>query len=522
MPYQYEMTELCVHADAPAVSQTEVDLSAVFRREDQTWNLKGFYAGDGCYRVRFLPEEAGVYQYEISGIVSQRGEITVEPAREGRHGPVRARGIHLFHADGTPWVGLGTTIYAMLHQEEALIDETMQTLRDAPFTKVRLCVFPKHYTYNHNDPAHYAFVRTADGSWDTDHPDFSFWDAFETRLAELDRMGIQADLILFHPYDRWGHSTMSQRQNLAYLDYLLRRLSAFPNVWWSLANEYDLCHAKSMEDWEEIETFVAKNDPFRHLLGNHNCLKPWDAGRENITHMSWQTKQLSRIPEMQKKYGKPVLIDECCYEGNLPETWGSISGKEMTARFWRTATVGGYCTHGETFYPDEREIVWWAKGGRLTGESPARIAFLKSVLECLPGPLRPRLAGLQKAADLSEEQIRQLLSAPVTRENCFAVAIARMDQLEISRFAAQEAGVCGVCGPEDGPSALLWYMDLNCCCKAEIELPETGSYRIEMLDTWIMTRETVMTGVRGRQVVSLPGREWMAILAVRENEGTAD
>ena len=516
MPYQYEMTELCYTAAPPAGSEAVVDLRAVFRKGEEVWTVKGFYAGNGEYRVRFLPEEAGIYQAEVSGLVSDRREITVEPAREGRHGPVRAKGIHLYHADGTPWVGLGTTIYAMLHQDEALIDQTVETLKNAPFTKVRLCLFPKHYNYNHNDPAYYAFRKTDGGEWDPDHPDFAFWDAFEKRLGELDALGIQADLILFHPYDRWGFSSMTQTQNLTYLDYLLRRFAAYPHVWWSLANEYDLCYAKSMEDWYEIEAFVAGNDPFRHLLGNHNCLAPYDAGRENVTHMSWQTKQISRIPEMQKRYGKPILIDECCYEGNLPETWGSISGREMTARFWRTAAAGGYCTHGETFYPDEKEIVWWARGGKLVGDSPARIAFLRSVLESLPGPLRPHIEGLAKMADLSKEQIEQLQRAPLTQENFFSVAMARMGLIEMSRFAAMEPGVSGMCGPEDIPEALLWYLDFNCCCRYEIHLPETGSYRVDILDTWNMTRETVMTGAAGKQEIRLPGHEWMAILAVKE------
>ena len=515
MAYQYEMTELRFQAAPPTGSQVVVNLTTAFCKGEKTWQVMGFYAGNGEYRVRFLPEEAGVYQYTVSGHISAQGEITVEPAREGQHGPVRTKGIHLYHADGTPWIGLGTTIYAMLHQEEALIDQTMETLRNGLFTKVRLCLFPKHYNYNHNDPAHFAFLRDEQGAWDTDHPDFAFWDAFEKRLEQLDEMGIQADLILFHPYDRWGHSTMSQPQNLTYLDYLLRRFAAYPHVWWSLANEYDLCPAKSMEDWYEIEEFVAANDPFHHLLGNHNCLKPYDPERENITHMSWQTKQLSRLPEMQRRYGKPVLIDECCYEGNLPETWGSISGREMTARFWRTATVGGYCTHGETFYPDEKEIVWWAKGGTLRGESPARITFLRSVLESLPCPLRPRLLGLQQAAAMTEEQVEQMVAAPVTPQNFFQVAIARMGTVEISRFAAQESCVCGVCGPEEEPDALLWYLDFNCCCRYEIELPETGAYRVEILDTWNMTREIAASGVSGKQEILLPGREWMAILATK-------
>lgn len=40
-------------------------------------------------------------------------------------------------------------------------------------------------------------------------------------------------------------ATMPREDNLIYLDYLIRRLAAFPNVWWSLANEYDLCGAKT-------------------------------------------------------------------------------------------------------------------------------------------------------------------------------------------------------------------------------------------------------------------------------------
>ena len=30
--------------------------------------------------------------------------------------------------------------------------------------KVRHCVFPKHYDYNHNEPPYYAFEKDADGT----------------------------------------------------------------------------------------------------------------------------------------------------------------------------------------------------------------------------------------------------------------------------------------------------------------------------------------------------------------------
>ena len=53
-------------------------------------------------------------------------------------------------------------------------------------------------------------------------------------------MGIQADVILFHPYDRWGYSKMGKEMNERYVRYMIARISAYRNVWWSLANEWDV------------------------------------------------------------------------------------------------------------------------------------------------------------------------------------------------------------------------------------------------------------------------------------------
>src|SRR5579862_6671140 len=45
--------------------------------------------------------------------------------------------------------------------------------------------------------------------------------------------------------------------------------------------------------------------------------------------------------------------------------------------------AGGYASHGET-YVHPGGVLWWAAGGDLEGESPARLAFLKSVMTSLP------------------------------------------------------------------------------------------------------------------------------------------
>ena len=545
------MMELVFPGKAPEGSEASVDLSAVFKKGEKTWRVKGFYAGNGTYKVRFLPEECGTYRFEVSGSVLEgpyKDSFNCEPAKGKHHGPVRAEGTALRYADGKNFTGFGTTIYAFFHQSQALIDETFDTLSKAPFNKVRLCIFPKHYNYNHNNPKYYAFERSEKGkdlkfeaeegsqvapnssdlgeggnNWDVHHPCFAFWDAFEENLTRLADLGIEADLILFHPYDRWGFSSMPQEDNLVYLDYLLRRLSAFPNVWWSMANEYDLCPAKTLADWEEIEEFIASNDPYRHMLSNHNCLKPWDWARENVTHVSWQSKQFQRVPELLSKYQKPVLFDECRYEGNLPESWGNISGKRMVQSFWRVMSVGGHCTHGETFYPGseeakkntdtgESEVVWWARGGRLHGESPERIAFMRELFESFPGPLAPSPMGFSALVGKSDEEVLEMAKLAPKGFGAFLESIASMGTSERDRFICAEPTYLGHVGEE----IYLRYLDTECCIVTTMQLPENGSYRIDLIDTWNMTRETVLSGVRGTVEVPCYGREYCAILAVKE------
>jgi hypothetical protein len=85
-------------------------------------------------------------------------------------------------------------------------------------------------------------------------------------------------------------------------------------------------------------------------------------------------------------YFKPVIYDEVCYEGNLSQRWGQLTGRQMTAAFWQGIIAGTYVTHGETI-KTAGDTIFWAKGGTFKGESPARIAFLRNIMEQGPGPL---------------------------------------------------------------------------------------------------------------------------------------
>lgn len=58
------------------------------------------------------------------------------------------------------------------------------------------------------------------GSHEVDTEYFKMIDRNIVRLMEL---GIEADLILFNPYDRWGFSNMPAEANELYLKYVTAR-----------------------------------------------------------------------------------------------------------------------------------------------------------------------------------------------------------------------------------------------------------------------------------------------------------
>ena len=514
---QYETFELQFPGKVLTADYADIPLVAEFTNSAESKKVYGFYDGNGRYIVRFLPEKPGEYIWKVSGAVNAEGHETCEAADSEHHGLVKAVDTHFEFEDGKLFAPFGTTVYALAHQEDALVEQTLSTLKAAPFNKVRICVFPKDYDYNHNEPPLYAFEKKADGTWDVDRPCLAFWYRFETILDRSIDMGIQVDLILFHPYDRWGFSKLSQKDNLIYLDYLLRRLSAKPGIWWSLANEYDLCAAKSLADWEEIERFVAKNDPYGHLLSNHNCFCFWDAARPNITHASIQTKGLTEIPRWIAKYQKPVIIDECCYEGNLPHFWGSISAQEMVYRFWRCVASGAYCTHGETFLAED-EVLWWARGGVLKGESPARIAFLRELMESLPGPLTPLTnGGILTLAQMDSEKLESALEQMEERwkeiVKCFVGSIRRMEVDDRTAHIAGEHEWAAHAGED----AYLWFNDRQCFGEQTLPLPEDKRYRVELIDVWNMTRTVLEENACGATKLRLPGKEGLAVLATRIN-----
>jgi hypothetical protein len=438
---------------------------------ERGWEVPGFYDGDGVYRVRYLPEQEGEYRFSTrsnaASLDGHEGSFTVGPAERGRHGPVRVRGTyHFAHADGTTHRPIGTTAYVWNHQGDELEERTLRTLAEGPFNKLRMCVFPKSYLFNENEPERYPFIGDPERGFDHQRFDPAFWRHLERRIDQLAALGIEADLILFHAYDRWGFSTMDPVADDRLVAYAVARLAASANVWWSLANEWDLLPGKSVDDWERFAAIIQRDDPSDHLRSIHNCREFYDQTRPWITHASIQRQDIVKTAEMVTEwrgFGKPVVVDECAYEGNIDQGWGNITGEEMTRRFWEGAIRGGYVGHGETYVHPE-DVLWWAKGGELRGSSPERIGFLHRILQ--EGPAE----GLEPSP---------------------------LD------WDIQRAGTEG--------EQLLYYFGFFQPTYRRFLLDPAHEYVVDVIDTWNMTVERIAGTVRGRFRIDLPGRPYLAV-----------
>jgi hypothetical protein len=337
---------------------------------------------------------------------------------------------------------------------------------EAHFNKSRVCVLPKPLG---NGPALLPFPNpTADTNGRGGKPDLTrfnpaYFQQLERRLLDLQKANIQADLILFHPYDAWGYKAMGAEADDFYLRYAIARLSAFRNVWWAIANEYDLVKSKTMSDWDRFFRITQTEDPYSHLRSIHHSRVIYDHSKPWVTHASLQSYDFENSAERRLAWNKPIIYDEIQYEGDVDRRWGNLSAEEMTRRFWLAAVRGVYATHGEVFISDAGESSW-SDAGRLRGESGPRIAFLRALVEKITK------VGLNEY------------------EGAYYLSAGTPDEL------------------------YLYFLDYHRPARYDFPLPTTANFSATLIDPFAMTAAPVPGSFTGKSRLALPGKPYRAVL----------
>ena len=150
-------------------------------------------------------------------------------------------------------------------------------------------------------------------------------------------------------------------------------------------------------------------------------------------------------------------------------------------------------------------MLWWSKGGKLVGESPARIGFLREILESLPGPLT------FSGRDITEESFEQMKKAipEETRQEPFVKLMLKLPWEEARGMANAGREMAGNCGDD----VYMKYYGRHRKSSGMFALPKENRYDVEVIDVWEMTRTKVLEQVNGEVQVPLPGKEGIAVLA---------
>lgn len=478
---QWGLFETSLHGPVDGNPFVDVALTGIFSIGHRTVSANGFYDGSGVYRIRFMPDQMGEWSFETQSnraeLNGKTGRFRCVAAAGENHGPVEvAHQFHFQYADKTPFFPFGTTCYSYAFMAEPYASQTLETLKTASFNKVRMCLLPKPQ----GDHPLFAlpFEKDASGANDYTRLNPAYFQHVESRIRDLMTIGIQADVILFHPYDSWGYKSMPDAANELYLRYAIARLAACRHVWWSIANEYDLVKSKTTPDWDRYFRIVAESDPCSRLRSIHHSRVIYDNSKPWVTHASLQAYNFEQADEYRQAWGKPIVWDEIQYEGNIARRWGNLSAQEMTRRFWLAIVAGTYATHGETYITTDGSPVW-SDGGQLHGTSLARIEFLRKLVERI------------MATGLTEYVNSYYLSAGKPGE------------------------------------LYLYYFDYHCPAEYDFPLPG-GEFRCTLIDPWEMTMRALPGTIQakrggawsededgsksGTARVTLTGKPYMAVL----------
>ena len=366
--------------------------------------VDGFYDGGNTWRLRFVPDEEGDWNYQLLGEgvdILQHG--TINCSGTGEHGFIRIHPLNPFsfsRDDGTPFFPMGDTCYG-LHDDSPVTKELraayLKTRREQCFNFVRMSV-GHSYMRAQKDPDYWAWGGTT-AKPDLDRFNPAFFRSLDTLLFQMRDCGMNVELLLLNFYRLPFTDTTAwtpARERL-WLHYLVSRYAAFDNIFlWTLANEYETHPDGKYRldipgdiDWvKEMARFIKKHDPYHHLVTVHPVVSstnkgpsprdsfdpPWQIGGfygkdDALDVLSQQTGKtgegvvwnnelncwegddpnLLASLNADLRYGKPVLNMENGYEyhRNAPTSRRQVNHTDMVRRTsWRLVCGGGYFAAG--------------------------------------------------------------------------------------------------------------------------------------------------------------------------------
>ncbi len=346
-----------------------------------TKTVNGFWDGGNSFKIRFAPTAVGPWSYRVNssdaGMNGKTGSVTCIAPRPDRHGFLRVDAKYPYSFvwdDGTRYFMWGQTYYDVMIS--ALANDhwkaSIKKSADYGLNKLRMHVYAEAFYKPNVEFSGYPDVQPYMGP--STNPDrkrlnLRYWRKLDEMVQHMDSMGMVADLIVTNPY--WDNRMFgTAEQNDRFVNYVVARYAAYPNVIWCLCNEWKKAaaagHAQRQEDFDRMGALIRQTDPWlaetemSRPLSIHN-----ESGRFEFT--KWPTHAIIQFGGWNPKYNhgdewgnagivdnlghnRPVVDDEYGYIG---QTNPPISVRVNMDRFnlrsaaWGIATAGGYGSIGD-------------------------------------------------------------------------------------------------------------------------------------------------------------------------------
>ncbi len=255
----------------------------------QILDLKSF-AFDGKQScIRFNPEQAGEYTYEIRRIGQSKsfakGSISVKASERKALVQVDPKRPQKFqYQDGKPYFALAFELdwlFALDYPFSDSLPQSKQLLhvvKENGFNQVVMNAFAYQVGWPSDSvPARYQFEKPKEGPFKGgnenphfDQLNYAFFKNLDRKIQLLHEEGLAAHLMIYvwNKKVRWPE--MYSKEDNAFFDYVIQRYQGYPNIIWDVSKEaldYGRCDIPYIN--ERIER-IRKNDAYKHLVTVHD------------------------------------------------------------------------------------------------------------------------------------------------------------------------------------------------------------------------------------------------------------
>ncbi|MDZ7371106.1 MAG: DUF5060 domain-containing protein, partial [candidate division KSB1 bacterium] len=379
---RYHVLEMTFEENVSTVNPYDQLVEAVFVSPSRVEiTVSGFYDGERQWKIRFMPDRIGQWQvrWRFGNAVGEseftctaqthpkiHGHIRIDP-----HNPRKLR-----YEDGTPlfWHGgkylcimrpFGTSDLQELSFPERLDTQTYVSLCRKYFQDIsrlglngavfKVQVLPLDYNLREMN---LAFFRAMDeivqaAMWNGINLQITLFDVWGKRKQNTDwslQTPLSADWLLLEPWNEYSFI----KETKFYLEYIVKRYAAFPNIIWELWNEAEKFKFSAARQTEVYRRIIQQADPYDLLIGAsemytapygldlchaHLRYKCWP---DQWDFMYWAIHNDKRYAPYYFKYNMPYIWNEIGpWENDATHFYTEEDYRNWhRATFWSALTLG--------------------------------------------------------------------------------------------------------------------------------------------------------------------------------------